>query len=576
VSDFTGQLIDNRYQLKQQLASGGMATIYSAIDTRLDRTVAVKIMHPHLANDEAFVSRFIREAKATAALSHPNIVSILDQGWNQGGPPAVFLVMELIEGSTLRDLLNAQGKLSVEQTLQIIAAVTSALSAAHQKGIIHRDIKPENILISNDGRIKVADFGLARGELIGQTLTAESSVILGSVSYLSPEQVQRGVADARSDIYAVGILLFEMLSGQKPYDGESPIQIAYKHVNERIPNVQTLRADTPNDLAELIFKSTAPNADDRPRDATEFATIIRALQIKLDPKRRQMSLELDLPPQPTNISRSKSGQSGKPRRKVSVASAFENLKERTNSGGIKKLESSVGKSESSLQTRRKTSKRVLRNRFIALVLVFALGFGGYQVFGGKKVQLPSIVGMTEEDVQKTLGELNLNYEINKEVFSDDVPAGKVLASEPSGGAKLKPGSKVLLTMSKGLDMAIIPSVVGLSVEEATAKLSDARLVVSQTLTVFSEKADAGFVAGTDPTSGKSLKPNSAVVLLISKGSNLVLVPNVLTKTTSKATADLKALGLKWVIKGKGTKVKNISPKEGTQVKRGSTITLTVG
>ena len=304
MSDFTGQLIDNRYQLKQLLASGGMATIYSAVDTRLDRAVAVKIMHSHLANDEAFVSRFIREAKATAALSHPNIVSILDQGWNQGGPPAVFLVMELVEGSTLRDLLNNQGKLSVEQTLQIISAVVSALSAAHQKGIIHRDIKPENILISNDGRIKVADFGLARGELIGQTLTAESSVILGSVSYLSPEQVQRGVADARSDIYAVGVMLFEMLTGQKPYEGESPIQIAYKHVNERIPNVQTIRAETPTDLAELIFVSTAPNADDRPKDAIAFSNALRNVQIKFDPSKQQMSLELDLPvrkevPKPT-------------------------------------------------------------------------------------------------------------------------------------------------------------------------------------------------------------------------------------------------------------------------------------
>ena len=575
MSDFTGQLIDNRYQLKQLLASGGMATIYSAVDTRLDRAVAVKIMHAHLANDEAFVSRFIREAKATAALSHPNIVSILDQGWNQGGPPAVFLVMELVEGSTLRDLLNNQGKLSVEQTLQIISAVVSALSAAHQKGIIHRDIKPENILISNDGRIKVADFGLARGELIGQTLTAESSVILGSVSYLSPEQVQRGVADARSDIYAVGVMLFEMLTGQKPYEGESPIQIAYKHVNERIPNVQTIRAETPTDLAELIFVSTAPNADDRPKDATEFAAIIRQLQIKLDPKRRQMSLELDLPPQATNISKP-----GKPRRKVSVASAFENIKERTNSGGIKRLEKSSNQSspikEVSTQTKRKTSKRVLRNRVIALTIVIVLAVSGFQVFGGKKVQLPSIVGMTEEDVKQTFSELNLNYKVSQEIFSEDVPAGKVLTSDPSGGAKVKVGSTVELTLSKGSDLAIIPSVVGLSVEEATTKLSEARLNIGQTLTVFSEKATAGLVAGTDPASGKTIKPNSTITLLISKGSNLVLVPNVMAKTTKQATADLKALGLKWVIKGKGTKVKNISPKEGTQVKRGSTITLTVG
>jgi serine/threonine-protein kinase len=205
-----------------------------------------------------------------------------------------------------------------------------------------------------------------------------------------------------------------------------------------------------------------------------------------------------------------------------------------------------------------------------------LAVSGFQVFGGKKVQLPSIVGMTEEDVQQTFSELNLKYKVSQEIFSEDVPAGKVLTSDPSGGAKVKVGSTVELTLSKGSDLAIIPSVVGLSVEEATTKLSEARLNIGQTLTVFSEKAAAGLVAGTDPASGKTIKPNSTITLLISKGSNLVLVPNVMAKTTKQATADLKALGLKWVIKGKGTKVKNISPKEGTQVKRGSTITLTVG
>ena len=258
MSDLTGELIDNRYLLKHRLASGGMATIYSGIDTRLDRPVAVKIMHSHLANDEAFVSRFIKEAKATAALSHPNIVSIQDQGWNQGGPPAVFLVMELVDGSTLRDFLNVNGSLTVEQTLQIMNPVVSALAAAHKIGIIHRDIKPENILISKDGRIKVANFGLARNTSIGQTMTAESSVVLGSVSYLSPEQVQRGVTDSRSDIYAVGIVIFEMLVGKKPYDGETPIQIAYRHVNDRIPNIQTLKPEVPQVFSDLLFSITAP------------------------------------------------------------------------------------------------------------------------------------------------------------------------------------------------------------------------------------------------------------------------------------------------------------------------------
>ena len=267
MSDLTGELIDNRYLLQRQIASGGMATIYAGLDTRLDRPVAVKIMHAHLANDEAFVSRFIKEAKATAALSHPNIVSIQDQGWNEGGPPAVFLVMELVEGSTLRDFLNENGSITPEQTFQIINPVLSALSAAHKIGIIHRDIKPENILISKDGRIKVADFGLARNTAMGQTMTVESSVVLGSVSYLSPEQVQRGVADARSDIYAVGIVLFEMLTGSKPYSGETPIQIAYRHVNDRIPNIQTIRSEIPASLAEIVYETTAPNPDHRPSNA---------------------------------------------------------------------------------------------------------------------------------------------------------------------------------------------------------------------------------------------------------------------------------------------------------------------
>ena len=179
MSDLTGELIDGRYQLLRQVANGGMASIYEAIDTRLDRKVAVKIMHPHLAQDEAFVSRFIKEAKAAAALSHPNIVAVQDQGWNQSGVPAVFLVMELIEGHTLREYLNERGRFEIKDAINYLTPILSALAAAHVLGIVHRDIKPENILISKEGRIKIADFGLARGELIGSTMTAESSVILG-------------------------------------------------------------------------------------------------------------------------------------------------------------------------------------------------------------------------------------------------------------------------------------------------------------------------------------------------------------------------------------------------------------
>ncbi|MEJ0014691.1 MAG: protein kinase [Actinomycetota bacterium] len=246
MSDLTGEIIDNRYELLTLIASGGMASIYKATDRRLDRFVAVKIMHPHLANDEEFVNRFIREAKAIAALSHPNIVSIQDQGWNEGGTPAVFIVMEYIDGFTLRDLLLERGPLSPSELLRYMIPVVSALAQAHTLGINHRDLKPENILISHDGRIKIADFGLARGGLLGSTMTVDSSIVLGSVSYLSPEQVERGISDARSDIYSLGVVFFELLTGHKPYDGDTPIQIAFKHVNDRVPTPSTIRPGNPS------------------------------------------------------------------------------------------------------------------------------------------------------------------------------------------------------------------------------------------------------------------------------------------------------------------------------------------
>ena len=632
MSDLTGELIDNRYLLKRQIASGGMATIYAGIDTRLDRPVAVKVMHAHLANDEAFVSRFIKEAKATAALSHPNIVSIQDQGWNEGGPPAVFLVMELVEGSTLRDFLNENGPLSVEQTIQFITPVLSALAAAHLIGIIHRDVKPENILISKDGRIKVADFGLARNMTMAQTMTAESSVVLGSVSYLSPEQVQRGIADARSDVYAIGIVLFEMLLGKKPYDGETPIQIAYRHVNDRIPNVKEFKSDVPEMIADLIFQATAPNPDQRPKDAEQLLSKVRDIQAKLDPKRRQMSLELDLPPLLPKISK---------RSKVSIGSAFGGLKEKTTQL-ISTKPINVTKAEDSVRTKkRKVSRRVKRNRVIALLILLGVIFGGYQLLGVGKISVPSLVGMSQNEAKEALSNIGLLSEVVEEVFSEDIAQGKVISSTPGGGGRISPAGTVGLVLSKGQERIEIPVISNLTPDLATQKISALGLTIGDINEVFDMKVESGFVIGTDPKSGEKVKRNSVVnivvskgvekialisyvgkggdealseltnsgfdvkvvykfsdkvfkgqvvsqspeisdaiglgskiELVLSKGPEFVFVPNVLGKNKNDASLDLENLGLKVVTKGTG-KVNNISPAIGTKVKQGAVITLTL-
>ena len=279
-----GRVLDGRYQVGGKLARGGMATVYEAHDNRLDRTIALKVMHPSLADDEEFVSRFIREAHSAARLSHPNVVAVYDQGADQGN---VFLAMELVRGRTLRDLINEYGHLGPRLALEVIEPVLAALGAAHQAGLIHRDVKPENVLLSDDGRVKVADFGLARAITEASSHTTTSGVLMGTVAYLSPEQVTRGVADERSDVYAAGILLYEMLTGRKPYDGETAIQVAYRHVHDDVPPPSALVPGLPAELDHLVARATNRDPDKRPADARRFLVEVVAA-------RRSMSdTELD-------------------------------------------------------------------------------------------------------------------------------------------------------------------------------------------------------------------------------------------------------------------------------------------
>ena len=526
MSDLTGELIDGRYQLLRQVANGGMASIYEAIDTRLDRKVAVKIMHSHLAQDEAFVSRFIKEAKAAAALSHPNIVAVQDQGWNQSGVPAVFLVMELIEGHTLREYLNERGRFEIKDAINYLTPILSALAAAHALGIVHRDIKPENILISKEGRIKIADFGLARGELIGSTMTAESSVILGSVSYLSPEQVQRGIADSRSDVYAAGIVAYEMLTGEKPFSAESPIQIAYMHVNEEIPRLHSKRKEISKDLDDLIASATAKNPDERPRTAGEFLDKLQQIQIDLDPRKNQMDLGLDLPVEPIRE---------KVRKKVKEdipVQAPEPVVETTKE--IRRKE----------EKKQRASKRVRRNRKVALILAVALGVGGWWtlVGPGSRVVVPSIVGGTFDEAVNVISPLGLTAVVVENRFDEEIPKSKIIESIPAGGGKIDAGGTVKLIVSKGPERYSVPMTTGLTPEAAQAALKKFPLLVGKINEVFNSEIPKGFVISTSPASGASVKRDTTINLLVSKGIEQVALVSYLGKSGEQALNELTEAG----------------------------------
>ncbi len=644
MSDLSGELIDGRYQLERQIATGGMASIYEAIDTRLDRKVAVKIMHPHLAQDEAFVERFIREARAAAALTHPNIVAVQDQGWNQNGVPAVFLVMELIDGHTLRDYLFERGKFEIKDAMNYLVPILSALAAAHAIGIVHRDIKPENILISKEGRVKIADFGLARGALLGTTMTAESSIILGSVSYLSPEQVQRGVADSRSDVYATGIVAFEMLTGEKPFLGETPIQIAYMHVNERVPAVSTKRSDIPPALDQLISKATSSNPDDRPRDAGEFLSLLQKIQSDLDPKRNQMSLELDLPVAPIR-EKVRDKSRSKVRAKAELTPTTTGRLGDMDKGDEKVEEKTA---ESKIK-KRQASKRVRRNRYIALILAIALGTTGWYILigPGSRIVVPSIIGGTLADAKTALIPLGLTSLVVEKRFDEDITVGKIISSDPQSGGKITAGESVKLIISNGPERYVIPDVRGLTPEAALEQIIKLNLKSGTLTQIFSRKIPNGFVVLTTPAIGESVKRDTAVdivvskgietiqldsyigksgeqglneltdrgfnvdptyefsesvlagavisqvpaggapatkgskiLLVISKGSQYVFIPNVYSLEEVKAQKALQDLDFKVSINRTGSKtikkVTSILPKVGTKVKRGSTVTITVG
>lgn len=546
-----GQTVDGRYRIIAMLARGGMATVYEALDTRLDRIVALKIMHKGLAEDHGFVERFQREARAAARLSHPNVVGVFDQGEADGH---VYLAMEYVPGRTLRDVLRQYGPLTSEQALTILEPVVEALIAAHAAGFVHRDIKPENVLISNDGRIKVADFGLARA-VTSDGATTTQGLLIGTVAYLSPEQVEHGKADGRSDVYAAGILLFEMVTGKVPHTAENPLSVAYQHVNNDVPPPSSENPAIPAEVDALVTTATRRDPNLRYQDASAFGADIRKVRTMLPPAK------------PFNDSQDT----------LIVDAAM-----------LEDLGQPAASAPPAAQAPA-TEPRKRRGPLIAIVMVIALVLlaagGGFLVYNSTfaGVPIPNVVGMDLAKAESTAEKAGFSVEVTGEEFSETAPKDTVVSSDPEPGGKLREGAAISVSMSKGPERYPVPDVIGQSVAEATAAIEAAKLVIGSTTTEkYDDTVPVGMVASTDPAVGTQVKPGTPVSVALSKGPKPVPIPDVAGKSAKSVTKQLEAAGLKVQIASEENSMKiakgdviSSSPKSGEVVPSGSTVQLVI-
>ncbi|CAN5330632.1 Stk1 family PASTA domain-containing Ser/Thr kinase [soil metagenome] len=601
-----GRLIDGRYQVRSRIARGGMATVYLATDLRLERRVAVKVMHGHLADDTQFRERFIQEARSAARLAHPNVVNVFDQGQDAD---SAYLVMEYLPGITLRDLLQEYGSLTPEQTIDITEAVLAGLAAAHKAGIVHRDLKPENVLLADDGRIKIGDFGLARA---ASANTATGAALLGTIAYLSPELITRGVADTRSDIYAVGIMMFEMLAGDQPYKGDQPMQVAYQHANETVPAPSTVNAKVPPELDELVLWATSPDPENRPRDARamldqlrETDALLKAAPSSSTTSQRTMVMPSSLTAPTTPMHSTAPHSTAETQvlgRRGSIAAA-----------------APVADATSALATA--STKRRRRGVWLAIVIVLLVAIAGttgwyFGIGPGSKVTIPdTVAGQTPDQATATLEDLGLK--VNAAYGAIDSPtiaAGAVAQTDPGIGSSVAKDGRVTLLLSTGpkpipftitqgmteddakaaidtapwkladtqqrFDPAIplgsvidvlgadgttsilgqptygedqeltlvlsagpLTDVTGMPFSDAVAALAQLDVTATQGSQDYSDTVPEGSVIKIELSDGQVVAPGSDVLLQTSNGPAPVDMPNIVGMTWDKAKAALAAAGL---------------------------------
>jgi beta-lactam-binding protein with PASTA domain/predicted Ser/Thr protein kinase len=505
VSDTRRRVLGNRYEIQGVLGQGGMAKVFKGRDTVLGRDVAVKVLSPQFATDDQFVTRFRREAQAAAGLNHPNIVSVFDTG-DQGD--IHYIVMEYVHGRTLRDTIRSEGPLMPERAAEIADAVAKALSAAHETGLVHRDIKPGNIMITNDGEVKVMDFGIAR-TATGDTLT-QTAAVLGTASYLSPEQAQGEPVDPRSDIYSLGCVLYEMLTGRPPFTGDSPVAIAYKHVRDDPVPPSRLNGDIPRDLEAVVMKSMAKNPANRYQTADELRQDLgRVLQ--------------GLPTMATPV----------------MGDTTEHIA-RTQPEGTAVMTRAPPEEE---ERRRRIWPIVLISLLVLALIALAAFFLVRSLLEPEvqPVRVPDVVGEEEEDAVRILEQAGFTV-TTEEDFSGR-PRGEVFDQDPNAGERVEEGSEVTITISRGPTRVEVPDVINQSQDSAESEIEAAGLEMTVTGEEASSEIPEGNVISQSPQPGERAPRGSTVSVVVSTGPAAVMVPDVVCDPIPQARQEIIDEGL---------------------------------
>jgi eukaryotic-like serine/threonine-protein kinase len=555
---FVGRVLEGRYRVESRIARGGMAGVYEGTDLRLDRTVAIKIMHAGLGDDEAFAARFVREARAAAGLSHPNVVAVYDQGQDESVDGVLFIVMELVPGHTLRDTITKESPMPAARALALMEPVLSALGSAHRAGLIHRDIKPENVLIADDGRVKVADFGLAKAISANTQHTATKGVLIGTVAYLAPELVVEGRADARADVYAAGVVLFELLTGTKPHEGETPIQVAYKHVHNDVPPPSSLVPDLPGYVDALIARATAREPGLRPADASVLLHQVHRVSHALaegvqdDPDLTQDLAPMLLAQQTTERTNpdvwddAEIAEIREPAPSVREPDVEETgVREHTTTYPQAMPPPPAPPEELAPGGERpRRSRRGLLLLVLALVLALLVGGGAYWLGWARYTSTPGVLGMTQADAEAELEAAGLKVEYADEAYSETVPAGSVIATDPEPGARVLDDGTVTVTVSLGKERYDVPRMKGMTEDQAQDALLDVKLAYDETVERWSETVPEGQVIKSKPAAGTTLRPGAAVDLVVSKGRRPIDVGDWVGKNADRAISVLESRGLK--------------------------------